>query len=570
MGVTLTDVLLFGKAQSDDVDNATLVIYRRNILRWSTIGGYLNIIVKGVAPLSLPDAIANSLQYVKAFGGTEQNGTPTPDAPIDIVSNNGVLKVSPNLFDKNASYALFNGYLTNASVGQNTTLSAYSGGDKTIIIKVAPNTTYTVTRATNLGAVYNRIRCAAFTTLPSGGSTGVILYNLSNNTQQANATFTTLSDTQYVAINVRNSGAVGDDWTQFVDAFQLEKGSTATPYMPYGQIYTDGTVETINVYGKNLFDENDVILGYFYNDSGTYTSNNVTYTSGKIPMNAGTTVTFSRGLDVAGVYLRIHAFDSNDNWIGLVAKSPISTDLRCTGTTPANTSYIRVCGAKKAAPSTEIDHECQVELGSTATDYVPYFNGGTATAEMLLSLDTYTDEQEILSGAVTRNVGVKMFDGTESWARGTNNDASGHKVFYTDFSDKRTGSNRPMLCSHYAYVGSASYTTLTDGKFLSNASNTSVYFDGGANTTIAEWKQWLVDQAAAGTPVIVVYPLATSTTETVTGQTLQVTDGDNVLEITQASLTGLELEVEYQAAVSLTIQEVQDANLDPNVEVTIN
>ena len=72
MGVTLTDVLLFGKAQSDDVDNATLVIYRRNILRWSALGGYLDIIVKGVSPISLPDAIADSLEYLKAFGGTEQ------------------------------------------------------------------------------------------------------------------------------------------------------------------------------------------------------------------------------------------------------------------------------------------------------------------------------------------------------------------------------------------------------------------------------------------------------------------------------------------------------------------
>ena len=137
-----------------------------------------------------------------------------------------------NLFDKNASYALFSGYLNNVSVGQNTALNDYDGGDKTIIIKVVPNTTYTVTRATNLGGVYDRIRCAAFTRLPSGGSTGVILYNVMNTTQ-ANATFTTLSDTQYVAINVRNSGEVGNDWTQFVDAFQLEEGSTATDYVPF-------------------------------------------------------------------------------------------------------------------------------------------------------------------------------------------------------------------------------------------------------------------------------------------------------------------------------------------------
>jgi hypothetical protein len=94
------------------------------------------------------------------------------------------------------------------------------------------------------------------------------------------------------------------------------------------------------------------------------------------------------------------------------------------------------------------------------------------------------------------------------------------------------------------------------------------YFLANGDTT--QFKSWLADQYAAGTPVIIVYPLATPTTESVAGQTLQVTDGDNVLEITQASLDNLELEAKYQAAVSLTIQEVQDANLDPNVQVTIN
>ena len=158
----------------------------------------------------------------------EQGSTATPYQPYNATCDDRC----KNLFDKNASYALFDGYIKNADVGQNTTLNAYDGGDKTIIIKVAPNTTYTVTRATNLGLKYDRIRCAAFTTLPVDGSTGVILYNIMNETQ-ANATFTTLSDTQYVAINVRNSGTVGNDWTQFINAFQLEQGSTATEYVPY-------------------------------------------------------------------------------------------------------------------------------------------------------------------------------------------------------------------------------------------------------------------------------------------------------------------------------------------------
>ena len=349
------------------------------------------------------------------------DAVPAPDAPMDIVCNNGVLKVSPNLFDKNASYALFDGYINNVSVGENTTLMAYSGGDKTIIIKVVPNTTYTVTRATDLGSVYERIRCAAFTTLPSSSSTGVVLYNLSSNTQQANATFTTLSDTQYVAINVRNSGAVGDDWTQFVDAFQLEKGSTATPYMPYGQIYTDGTVETIK--------------------------------------------------------------DSLNN---------------------------------------------------------------TATAEMLLKVGDYQDEQEILSGTVTRKIGVKVLDGTEDWVKG--------QSFYCNALTGVLQADHSCYCTHYQGIMNnsdvvADSNTCRVGYHI--GSDTAwdrlyIYADRSLYATAADFANYLAQQYAAGTPVIVIYPLAAPTTESVAGQTLQVKTGDNVLEITQASLTGLELEAEYQ------------------------
>ena len=381
------------------------------------------VVGPAVSPLVLQGAIANSLQYVKAFGGTEQNGTPTPDALVDIVSNNGVLKVSPNLFDKNASYALFDGYINNVSVGENTTLMAYSGGDKTIIIKVVPNTTYTVTRATDLGSLYERIRCTAFTTLPSNGSTGVVLYNLSSNTQQANATFTTLSDTQYVAINVRNSGAVGDDWTQFVDAFQLEQGSTATQYRPYGQIYTDGTVETIK--------------------------------------------------------------DSLNN---------------------------------------------------------------TATAEMLLKVGDYQDEQEILSGTVTRKIGVKVLDGTEDWTQGA---ASPTFKASLPVMDSEYKDAQDILCSHFKPVKTHVTSAVNDNQCAMFTPGSAATYDklviGKYDMpNLTAWKQWLADQYAAGTPVIVIYPLATPTTESVAGQTLQVKTGDNVLEITQASLTGLELEAEYQ------------------------
>ena len=58
-----------------------------------TGGSEATIVGPAVSPLELPNAVAGELEYVKAYGGTEQNGTPTPTSPVDIVCNNGALKV---------------------------------------------------------------------------------------------------------------------------------------------------------------------------------------------------------------------------------------------------------------------------------------------------------------------------------------------------------------------------------------------------------------------------------------------------------------------------------------------
>lgn len=50
---------------------------------------YTNEVVDGIGALVMEDAVG--LNHIKAFGNTEQNGTPTKDNPVDIVCNNGTL-----------------------------------------------------------------------------------------------------------------------------------------------------------------------------------------------------------------------------------------------------------------------------------------------------------------------------------------------------------------------------------------------------------------------------------------------------------------------------------------------
>ena len=377
------------------------------------VGGSIEIIVKGVSPLSLPDAVANSLSYVKAFGGTEQNGTPTPTAPVPIMTNNGVLKASKNLFDDS---------LFDTDNGTTIVYRSFS----------IPNGIYTM--STNFTAVQSngpKSNVFIFAGRVSSGANSSI-----NGVYSTQPRTITVTDGYYtVAYRSAISNGSSDNPKNF--DWMLEKGSTATPYEPYGTVIADGLTETIR-------------------DSA----------------------------------------------------------------------------------------------------------GHTATAQMLLSVGDYKDEQNITTGAITRRVGVKVLDGTENWGDGT--------IGYYRITNTTHKSSVLAVCSHLKGVSTGNIPAVEsrDGTVWLGSDWIGLGFRN-LFATVEQFKAWLAEQYAAGTPVVVVYPLATETTESVAGQELQVTQGDNVIAITQASIDGLELEAKYAAAVALTIQEVQDANLDPNVQVTI-
>ena len=135
--------------------------------------------------------------------------------------------------------------------------------------------------------------------------------------------------------------------------------------------------------------------------------------------------------------------------------------------------------------------------------------GHKATAEMLLSVGDYKDEQNITTGAITRKVGVKVLDGSENWI---------YRSDYNVFSWPGIGmmaSGRPTS-THFPY---RPYTTT--GKYgVGYIYYTELFIKNTDYATLAEFKAYLAEQYANGTPVIVVYPLATETTESVTAQSL--------------------------------------------------
>ena len=293
------------------------------------------------------------------------------------------------------------------------------------------------------------------------------------------------------------------------------------------EIYTDGTVETINAHGKNLIDESTLVKV-----SATIWRYYSTTSQGGFNLKANTTYTLSTDNPNINVYF----YDYE-------TKTSIASGKSFKTYTP--TEDVTVYFTLYLSAGIPDDTRIQLEIGDTATDYEPYYDGGTATAEMLLKVGNYQDVQEILSGNITRNVGVKPITGDMV----VNYFPSSNRCIISTGDIITT--HTPIMCTHFPIAALGDY-------YINHSSdNQYIYCYSKDCSSLQDYRDFFNNQYAAGTPVIVIYPLATPTTESVAGQTLQVDDGDNTLEITQASLLDLELEAEYEQGVEALVEEIE-------------
>ena len=167
---------------------------------------------------------------------------------------------------------------------------------------------------------------------------------------------------------------------------------------------------------------------------------------------------------------------------------------------------------------------------------------GTQTASVadLFAVGDYADTHEIIGGIVTRKVGIKVFDGTEEWAAHTVEGTYRYR-----FDDKKVEKS-PFASTHFVYSSKAS-GEISNGEMMCGAASANAYFRNTDCATLAAFKAWLADQYAAGTPVIVIYPLAEATTESVDGQALNTVAGTNTVSVT-AEVSPVALSCEYYQA----------------------
>ena len=303
--------------------------------------------------------------------------------------------------------------------------------------------------------------------------------------------------------------------------------------------------------------------GTFYSHAGA--STNRTSNAEIIPVTGGETYTLAwSGDDSNPAHLEMFLFYENETFLFYTKQSAPTVTI------PANANGLGINFLSQNAYATDYIIDVQLELGSTATSYEPYtpMGGGTVTpSEPLYGLPGAEDTVEVdASGdvTVTRRTAVLELDGTEDW-RGYGV-ANGYVMYVSVPAIKQissAGKRANMVCSHYPTVAlSELYESLNAIGQSSNSVNISCA--DSRFQSVSAWKAYLAAQAAAGTPVTIVYELAAPETEALTaispiapqpGQLNLATDADALTATVRGS--GWEI-INDTGGLSADIQEAQD------------
>ena len=498
--------------------------------------------VSGQVLNKTPLTYAGSVSGLTGTVVTSSHTTPTPTQPLQINCNNGVVKVNTEASGQNVidTSDIVNGYISNSTT------------EGVVVIN----------NSTASQVIKKAIYCEAGKKYKFSYISALAGGRISAIADENNIVKQLFSNSCAVGLNKYTYTANVSGWLWLT----VQSGDLATvqpSIYELGNVYTDGTTETVAVHGKNLYNPATSEVGYTLTDTGIQTTGAVGLVSAYIPVKPSTTYTLKFTRTAQEIYTRVCSYSnaSESDFLSLLAKSMVTSagDVLKTFTTDATAKYIRV---SFKADSTNV----MLEQGSTATTYESYYSGGTATATDLLAVGTYKDVQSVLDGAVTRNVGIKVLDGSENISVRS----EANKIFLFTYIAPN-GANGKIICSHFFGGTSNNLDSISVNEISALNTSTSGRFTVrfADISTVEGVRQFLSDQYNSGNPVIVIYPLATATTETVTAQSLTTQQGTNIVEITEASMSNLPLEVSYKAGVTVTVTEVENAQLSNSVEVTI-
>lgn len=449
--------------------------------------------------IHINDSAEEPLVDISLHGESIQEGTPTPDNPIEIENVEG-----KNLLQNKQTTQTINGVTFTVNKDKSVTLS----GTATTNILFYLNDS-------NLYTEDIKERTYAFSGCKGGSSSTYYLALELETANSSGAKYFNLTETNISAkgflpvdINSQNKYRTyiyvksGAEVNATVYP-QLEEGTVATPYKPYN------TLE-VKVEGKNLLDINAMqkgrvdngIIGYGSNITKLETEENkIIFQSNNAYRGIVSDYILVKPkccyvihyISVNKLVAYADFFDKNNNWI---SKANFNNAYI---TTPSNCHYMLVSfmtGSNTDNPlNTDIViSNIQLEEGTEPTDYEPY---KSKTAYFPLT-------EKLMEGSYLADDGVHnkkkqvVLDGTEDWYLNTASDFALKGNGYKTLND-----SGKCISSHYPYSTGGEYDN-----YIRVGNVIFIMIKDIRYTTIEEFKTYLAEQYANGTPVIVEYELA--------------------------------------------------------------
>ena len=498
------------------------------------------VTVTGTSPLTLVNALAKPIKSLTQYGKCVQSGTPTPDAPVDIVCNNGALRygaMGSNLYDP--STAVFTvGYYYNPN-NQGALTAAANNFIYHAYIPIEAGASYVFygrKQSDNRLSQYNRIhwydaeKTYISTNTYVGGTIGT-------GVAPDNAVYARLScNPQGASTAISEETVLSYNWTFCKGTAEI------TPFVPFvGGIYPDGTPETLTI-THNLYDANGVDPNHYYDANGVYTETQTTQLSNRVPVKRGDVIVCKTTTVGTGqsTNIRYNQFNASGEWVS----QEVQTQAR--NTTLTKTVTINQDGffvfSGTMTGTTYVNFDATVISIESETQ--------TVTVPMLLSVDTVKDEWEAVHGPLTHRIGIYVIKGSddEGWAE--NSSYTG--TFYADcLPAAALITTFSMFTRYEGVLGSRSVGSMANGtaKCGSSSNRQRIFIRDVSCADADALKAKLSGFYAAGEPCIVAFVLATEQTEQTTPHSLHSYNGTTIVSVT-SEVVDVELAVTFKQGVT--------------------
>ena len=271
---------------------------------------------------------------------------------------------------------------------------------------------------------------------------------------------------------------------------------------------------TVNVRGKNLFNISKIESNRQITNNG---DGSLTISTGVGSSAVQTGKTLRELCDgiTPGTYTINAESTGSDKWVYTPATGiwHYGTSKTLTDEMLDSTLYLYASGIVTTATVSNI----QLELGSTPTPYEPYQPGTTAT--LTLAETIYGGTVDAVTGNGSKEWEFVEFDGTEKWETwGVDNMTIGLTGFYYYMEIPVVANSADYLtCSHLVFNSSSyggrevGFQASITGEiyWIFTVPNQILTNTESSAAAVDSWKSYLAAQAAAGTPLQVVYKLAT-------------------------------------------------------------